>query len=50
MTQSACDKAVHRLRQTFRLAVRDQVAATLEKPTDATILEEMQQLQRALAE
>jgi DNA-directed RNA polymerase specialized sigma24 family protein len=49
MTPSACDKAVQRLRQNFRLAVRDQVAATLEKPTDATILEEMQQLQRALA-
>ncbi len=45
---AACEKAVQRLRQSFRLAVREQVAATLENPNDATILEEMQQLQRAL--
>ena len=46
---AACEKAVQRLRQSFRLAVREHVAATLENPTDETILEEMQQLQRALA-
>jgi RNA polymerase sigma-70 factor (ECF subfamily) len=49
MSVAACEKAVQRLRQSFRLAVREQVAATLENPTDKTILEEMQQLQRALA-
>lgn len=48
MTPSACEKAIYRLRQHLRLAVREQVAATLENPTDATILEEMQQLQQAL--
>ncbi len=49
MTLSACGKAVQRLRQSFRLVVREQVAATLEQPTDALILEEMQQLQRVLS-
>lgn len=48
MTPAACEKAVQRLRQSLRLAVREQVAATLEYPTDATILEEMRELQRAL--
>ena len=48
MKKSACEKAVLRLRQHFRLAVHEQVAATLENPTDQTVLEEMQQLQRAL--
>lgn len=48
MTASACEKAVQRLRHGLRLAVREQVAATLEAPTEATILEEMRELQRAL--
>lgn len=49
MTPAACEKAVQRLRQSLRIAVREQVAATLESPNEATILEEMRELQRALA-
>jgi DNA-directed RNA polymerase specialized sigma24 family protein len=49
ITYASCEKAISRLRQTFRLAVREQVASTLENPTDETILEEMKELQKALS-
>ena len=48
MTPSAVTRAVHRLRQHFRLAVRDLVAGTLANPCEADVTEEMQQLQKAL--
>ncbi len=49
VSENGCTKAVHQLRQALRIAVREQVAATLENPTEATVLQEMQQLQLALA-
>ena len=48
MTQDACAKAIHRLRLQFRLAVREEVAATLNNPDEASVMEEMLQLQKAL--
>ncbi|MGB0993464.1 MAG: RNA polymerase sigma factor [Akkermansiaceae bacterium] len=45
----ACDKAIQRLRKNFREAVKEQVAATLENPTEENVMEEMSQLQTALA-
>lgn len=45
----ACDKAIQRLRHDFRTAVREQVASTLEDPTEDNIMEEMIQLQQSLA-
>lgn len=48
ITEDACAKAVQRLRADFRLAVREQVAATLEHPDEQSVTEEMQQLQRSL--
>lgn len=44
----ACDKAIQRLRVNFRLAVREQIASTLENPNDENIMEEMIQLQKSL--
>lgn len=49
VSAAACEKAVQRLRQSFRMAVREQIAATLLDPSDANVLAEMEQLQRALA-
>ncbi len=49
MTEAACEKAIQRLRNSFRLAVREQVAATLNNPTEEDVMEEMVQLQKALA-
>lgn len=48
MTTGAVTRAIHRLRQHFRLAVRDLVADTLPDPCEADVTEEMQQLQNAL--
>jgi DNA-directed RNA polymerase specialized sigma24 family protein len=43
-----CEKAVQRLRQQFRQAVREEVASTLNNPDDASVTEEMMQLQKSL--
>ena len=48
MSEAACEKAIQRLRNDFRVAVREQVAATLENPTEESIMEEMVQLQKSL--
>ena len=48
LSPDACDKAIQRLRQQFRLTVKDLIAGTLENPTPDSISEEMQQLQRSL--
>ncbi|MGJ8696770.1 MAG: RNA polymerase sigma factor [Verrucomicrobiaceae bacterium] len=48
MSEAACEKAIQRLRNSFRVAVREQVAATLDNPTEEAIMEEMLQLQKAL--
>ena len=48
MTVSAVSRAIHRLRQHFRLAVRELVGSTLQTPDDVSIAEEMSQLQKAL--
>ena len=45
---SSCEKAVQRLRQPFRQAVREAVAHTLHQPPEASLTEEMRQLQKAL--
>ena len=50
ISEAACEKAIQRLRQNFRHAVREQVASTLEDPNDETIMEEMIQLQKTLAQ
>lgn len=39
-----------RLRHQFRIAVREQVAATLQDPDEDSIIEEMEQLQRSLVQ
>ncbi len=49
ISTDACQKAIQRLRQTFRLAVREQVAATLDNPDEESVMEEMIQLQKSLA-
>lgn len=48
ISPDACDKAIQRLRQSFRQTVKDLIAGTLENPTPESIYEEMQQLQRSL--
>lgn len=48
LSPDACDKAIQRLRQSFRQTVKDLIAGTLENPTPDSIHEEMQQLQRSL--
>lgn len=48
LTADGCDKAIQRLRQSFRQTVKDLIAGTLENPTPDSIQEEMQQLQRSL--
>ncbi len=48
MSDAACEKAVQRLRQNFRHAVRQQVAGTLNNPDETSVMEEMVQLQKAL--
>jgi DNA-directed RNA polymerase specialized sigma24 family protein len=45
---STCERAVQRLRQQFRQAVREEVASTLQLPDEASVMEEMIQLQKAL--
>lgn len=50
ISTDACTKAIQRLRQSFRIAVREQVASTLENPDDESIMEEMLQLQKSLLE
>jgi DNA-directed RNA polymerase specialized sigma24 family protein len=47
---ATCEKAIQRLRARFRQAVRKEVACTLNHPTEASITEEMIQLQKALIE
>jgi DNA-directed RNA polymerase specialized sigma24 family protein len=47
---ATCEKAIQRLRQQFRQAVRKEVASTLNHPTEASVTEEMTQLQKALVE
>ncbi len=48
VSESTANRAVHRLRQHFRLAVRELIARTLSDPTDADVTLEMQELQKAL--
>ena len=48
MSISSVSRAIHRLRQHFRLAVRELVAGTLENPDDSSITEELIQLQEIL--
>lgn len=48
MTPAACEKAIQRLRLRFRLAVREEVAATLHNPDESSVMEEMVQLQKSL--
>ncbi len=48
ISPDACDKAIQRLRLTFRETVRELVAGTLVDPSRDAIKEEMEQLQRAL--
>lgn len=48
MTPEACDKAIQRLRRSFRETVKDLIAGTLAHPTPESIREEMQELQRSL--
>lgn len=48
ISTDACDKAIQRLRNSFRLAVKEVVISTLANPNVETIHEEIQQLQRAL--
>ncbi len=48
ITADSCDKAIQRLRQSFRLNVKELVASTLEDPSEENIMEEMIQLQKAL--
>ena len=45
---ATCEKAIQRLRHQFRQAVRKEVASTLNQPNEASITEEMIQLQKAL--
>ncbi|MEM9081100.1 MAG: ECF-type sigma factor [Verrucomicrobiota bacterium] len=48
ISPAACEKAVQRIRHDFRLAIREQIAATLRNPTEDSIIAELQQLQQAL--
>jgi len=48
ISEEACSKAIQRLRTDFRLTVREQVASTLDKPDEESIMEEMRQLQQSL--
>lgn len=48
MTTDACDKAIQRMRNSFRMAVKEIIIGTLKEPNEETIREEMVQLQRAL--
>ena len=41
-------KAIQRIRNSFRMAVKEIIIGTLKEPNEETIREEMVQLQRAL--
>lgn len=48
LSLATTEKSIQRLRQQFRQSVREQVASTLHNPDEASIMEEMIQLQKAL--
>ena len=48
MNLATCEKAIQRLRIRFRLAVREEVAATLNNPDESSVMEKMVQLQKSL--
>jgi DNA-directed RNA polymerase specialized sigma24 family protein len=49
MTEAAVQKAAHRLRQRYREALRDEIAATLDDPTDDAVESEIRDLFDAFA-
>jgi RNA polymerase sigma-70 factor (ECF subfamily) len=49
MTEGAIQVAVHRLRRRYRAILREQIAATLNAPTDADVEDEVRALFNALA-
>jgi len=50
ITEEACTKAIQRLRNDFRVAIREEVASTLDNPNEESVMEEMIQLQKSLSE
>jgi RNA polymerase sigma-70 factor (ECF subfamily) len=48
MTEGAVQVAVHRLRRRYRVILREQIAATLDDPTDADVEDEIRALFAAL--